>query len=573
MLSCMAGIPSSRDRAGTPGSLPRVHNFLETVLLMVVFVTVFTGVLFGLRYESYKPVVGSFSLRYIVVGLAPALVVLAVIGALLLRPTLLKRLPVIGGRVSMPLMVGGAASVLIVALVWASFVPESRLALALAAAVPALGLVFAARALARPHLLLCALPVSVVAAALLVVEAPLLARPPQARWGDDRIFASIHPMEAPFIGAGGRLRPSIDCEQMSAEFPRGAAVVTNRDGFRNSREFGPDSSGETRILSLGDSFSTGYAMPQDRFFGSVLEKNVRERMPLENIAVMNAEVSNPAYGLYYLQEYGLRYRPSIVLYGLSGNDLIQTEHFLGTQARFTMDAYGTMIVNADFDPKRPSPVIRLRDFAYPNAGPPSHRSGLSLVRGAGDRWLKHLGGLTGPAWLGSWVALRPRPAPMYSYAEPFEREDGKKRLIDGLSDLGLYYPSGATVVEDVYRQFFEVLEGLRRATQETGADFVLVMFPQRFQLQPRDWEVVCDRWSLDARDFDLTLPNRRIDAYCSEAGIRCLDLLPLMREKAGEHELYLPGGDMHFNSKGCRVAADITAAFVELLLAEPGALD
>jgi len=40
-----------------------------------------------------------------------------------------------------------------------------------------------------------------------------------------------------------------------------------------------------------------------------------------------------------------------------------------------------------------------------------------------------------------------------------------------------------------------------------------------------------------------------------------------MREAAEAAQLYLPGGDMHFNSAGTRIAAQITATRVQRLLA------
>jgi len=182
--------------------------------------------------------------------------------------------------------------------------------------VPALAGLGVARASAAPQVVLCVLPVAFFAAVLLVAEVPLLARPSPVRWGDDTMFAFIHPTRPPFIGPGGRLRANLACDQLSAEFPGGAEVFTNHEGFRNRREFTRVPGRETRILSMGDSFAAGYAMPQELFFGSQLEKAAQALMPNEDVAVMNAEVSNPAHGLYYLQTYGIQYRPRLVIFAL-----------------------------------------------------------------------------------------------------------------------------------------------------------------------------------------------------------------------------------------------------------------
>ncbi len=549
---------------------PRVHDFLEKVLLPVLFVVLFTGLLFGLRYESYNPLVGSFSSGYLAAGLGPAVLALALVCFFLLRSSWYQHVPKVDRSEKRSVLFGGSVLTLFAVLLWTAGIPERHLALALAIAVPAVGMLVVARAVGRPQLLLGSLPFAVVGAAILIVEVPLLVRPTPVRWGDDRLFAYLHPTRPPFMGAGGRLRANVDLDQMSAEFRRGAAVITNRDGFRNQRDFDHQPGDETRILSLGDSFSTGYAMPQDLFFGSLLERETQGLIPTRDVVVLNAEVSNPAHGLYYLQQYGVQYRPQVVLFGLSGNDLVQTEHFFGPRALFTFAGGGAVIQNPEFDRRRPSPIVRFRDFAYPVSARAPQSSGVFFLRRTRDRWLRHLGGFSIASWLGSGAAVDRRPVPMFSYAEVFEREDGRKRLIDGLSDLGLYYPPGATEVEGIYERFLAVLEGMRRVSEAAGAEFILVIFPQRFQLQPQDWQVMCEHWSLDSRDFELARPNRRLTKYCAEVGINCLDLLEPMREAAAEHELYLSGGDMHFNSVGCRLAADITAGSSRMYLCAAG---
>jgi hypothetical protein len=51
----------------------------------------------------------------------------------------------------------------------------------------------------------------------------------------------------------------------------------------------------------------------------------------------------------------------------------------------------------------------------------------------------------------------------------------------------------------------------------------------------------------------LTQANRRVAAACSDAGVECLDLLPAFRDET--RQTYLPLGDMHWNARGCALAA------------------
>ena len=61
-------------------------------------------------------------------------------------------------------------------------------------------------------------------------------------------------------------------------------------------------------------------MDKDRFLGSILESRWRKEFPGREVSVMNPEVSDPAYGLLYLQRYGIRYAPNFVLYSYVDND-------------------------------------------------------------------------------------------------------------------------------------------------------------------------------------------------------------------------------------------------------------
>ena len=98
-------------------------------------------------------------------------------------------------------------------------------------------------------------------------------------------------------------------------------MKTNSEGFRNDHEIPLVAKpGELRVLNLGDSFSVGYGVDQDRFIGSILESRWRREFPGREVSVMNAEVSDPAYGLLYLQRYGTRYAPDFVPYVYVDND-------------------------------------------------------------------------------------------------------------------------------------------------------------------------------------------------------------------------------------------------------------
>ena len=78
---------------------------------------------------------------------------------------------------------------------------------------------------------------------------------------------------------------------------------------------------------------------------------------------------------------------------------------------------------------------------------------------------------------------------------------------------------------------------------------------------PQDWQAEKRKWRLKEEDFDLKKLNNQIAKFCESNKIQYIDLLDgFKNETLDQHQqLYLPGGDMHFNEKGNKLAAEITA--------------
>jgi len=311
----------------------------------------------------------------------------------------------------------------------------------------------------------------IAAAGCLLFAAELVEHPfgtSLAVWGDESTFATLFPREPPFIGPGGRLRPGLDVRMRAPEYRQGARLVTNSAGFRNESEFAArPEAGVLRPLSLGDSFSTGFCADQEAFFGAMLEKLLNSSRPLGRVEIMNAEVSDPAYGLHYLQSHGMGYLPSVVIYGLSGNDMMQAEQFLGEDRLFRP--------NPGFDPAIGSAWSRFRDYAYPTAGDPDGSSP-RLASAFLTKLTRLLSSLAAHA-----EREAARPVAMPSYAEEYERADGRKRLIDAAANLGFHYRSGARTLEPFYRATFDLLTAMDRTARDKSASFLLVIHPSRLQ--------------------------------------------------------------------------------------------
>ncbi len=578
---------------------PRIERILRRGAEALFAALVLLGAPFVLGYRSADPAIGPWTLRYLAGVLAPFGVL--ALGAILLTVTGRRRgvapgggaragallrpreraglLPSTLGRLPGPVALLLAAASVVAAGVWALSISDEYVSvLMFLLAVPFLGLVWD-RAFGDVDPLVPSLILLVGGVALFGIELASLLLPGDAAggdrddrptrpvltlavWGDTSTFATLFPREAPFIGPGGRLRPNLDVRMRAPEYRNGARLVTNARGFRNEEEFAPEpAAGEIRILSLGDSFSTGFCADQRAFFGSVLQEALRERMPGRSVRVMNAEVSDPAYGLRYLQEHGMGYRPAVVLYGLSGNDIMQAEQFYGPDKLFALDARGRLVANPEFDPAVKSAWERYADFAYPAAGTPDHRPPGLLTEVLAK--LIRFRALSGLAILAAGDAAR--PADMPGYAGEIEKADGRKRLVDGAANLGFFYLGEAGPVERMYAAFEDLLPAIDRTAREGGARFVLLLHPQRYQVQPADWEAIRARWNLEEAAFDLRLMNDRIARLAEKHRIPLCDPVNAFAGAAREGSLYLPGGDTHYNRRGHRVAGRAAAACLEAL--------
>jgi len=394
---------------------------------------------------------------------------------------------------------------------------------------------------------------------------------PPVRWGGPRTFATLFPRSEPFLGEGGRLRPNLHLHMASSERLRGATVRTNSWGFRNADEFGlVPAAEELRVLSLGDSFSIGMQIDQDAFLGPRLESELARAGGAPPVRVLNAEVSDPAYGLHYLQRHGLAFQPGVVLYGLCANDMLQAALRFGPDRLFDLDPEGTLVANPGAPPG--PGVAAYGDVVYPavsaralaGADPSAWERGIAAVERK-LRWnARKLGGrLLRFELLRSLErdVVRTAPVPMFSYAGEAESADGHMRLLDGTANLAYFQVRTPAPVEEMYQKLFTLLRAMDRSVRAAGGRFVLVVHPQRFQVHAEDWRAIRDYWELDDADFDLEIYNDRLARFCRKSGLLCLDLLETFRLESKGRSLYLPRGDMHYNRRGHAVAARAIAGF------------
>lgn len=388
----------------------------------------------------------------------------------------------------------------------------------------------------------CVTPVLAVAAATIIAE--LLARsllPQPADYPDVRI------KDGPGLepNTGGYLLPGFS-GNVADGYGRTVPWTNNRQGFRSTAEFSQEPApGVLRIMSLGDSFTAGYRVGQGETYSDLIEQ--WSRTNVVSSEVMISLIENPATGLDYVKRMGIQWSPHLVLLGVTlGNDVLQDYVTLNP----TPLAYKKELLRYELpDASLRLPVarwLRLRQvdwfLSYHSRIYP-FLAGLARRRSVGEASL---------AWYGPT-------------AEP--------KLFDICLGLGMFLRQAPSIVEDAYSRHFEVLRGYQVFFREHGISFAVLLLPQRYQVQPEDWEATTERYALVEDAFDLDEPNRRLREFCNREGIALVDPTDGMRSAhvARPAQYYLPGGDMHWNSRGHRAWFEAAREQIRPVLEEAAA--
>ncbi len=313
----------------------------------------------------------------------------------------------------------------------------------------------------------------------------------------------------------------------------------NAAGFRSREETARvPPPGVFRILSMGDSFTAGYRVDQEATFSRLVEVALRkDGMPAE---VLIAEIEQPTTGLWWLLHGGFDWRPSLVVLGVTlGNDVAQTFFSVDPPGDYGIGIQGGHVAMERLDhptsiPDRPEYALRLP----PSSLEPGAPETLAPIR----RPLRLLDLLLGPA-----------PQPIFC----LRGASFPHALFDGTNGLGIFLASPPAEVEAALAKTERILGAYAAASRENGVGLLVVLFPQRFQVQEEDWAATVRAYGLRAAAFDLDGPNRRLSAYCAANSIACLDLAGPLRDARtrGGRSLYLPGGDMHWSAAGHAAAA------------------
>lgn len=121
----------------------------------------------------------------------------------------------------------------------------------------------------------------------------------------------------------------------------------------------------------------------------------------------------------------------------------------------------------------------------------------------------------------------------------------------------LYKPSSKDDMEKV----IPILKAIRYAAEEAGGRYVMIIHPDRTQVDERLRREIAKTYNVSEDDYDFDFPQKVLMSYCAASGTFCLNLLPGFRANAKQNDLYLVL-DGHYSVKGNQLAAAMINQFL-----------
>jgi hypothetical protein len=312
----------------------------------------------------------------------------------------------------------------------------------------------------------------------------------------------------------------------------------NASGFRHDQEVSQEPSPNVlRILSMGDSFVAGYRVGQEETFSFLLEQWINQKLGESEVLV--SEIEEPITGLYYLSKSGLVFHPHIVLMGITiGNDL--------TQSYIALDPRGGYILkmdNGNVTIEKTAGSIGVSSFENYEIPelyfqmPSKLETEIINIKNYFKKYRLIRRLYQDSEGIMSWYQKQHRP-----------------KLFDMTNGLAMFLTPLPPMVEEAYERLFKIIIATQMLCNQHHIVFAVELFPQRFQVQPRDWDNAMEKYSLRKSGFDLMEPNRKIREFCREHKIILIDPTEAMAQRfalTGKN-MYLPDGDMHWSREGHR---------------------
>ena len=298
-----------------------------------------------------------------------------------------------------------------------------------------------------------------------------------------------------------RLIPNSMFEFKTTEFSY--TVHTNSIGFRDSKHTVGKPSGVKRILILGDSFTYGPGIEQNKLYPKLLENllnNTTSRFTYETLTMACGGYGVEHY-LAILENIGLQYEPDLVILAIYVDNDVTDRLVIGAEEAKSERSFKN-------------------DFLYPINNWLEERShAFVFVRERLDY----------PLWK---VGLRP-----YYFPQVFWK------------DIPLH-------LKNDWQRTFNVLKTMQRLCDKEKILVVAFLIPTCYQVHEEIWKKFISVYDIDLSKVDLELPQKLYSDFFQQNDFYYLDLLDEFRKMALESLLYFPI-DRHWNELGHELCTEM----------------
>jgi hypothetical protein len=300
--------------------------------------------------------------------------------------------------------------------------------------------------------------------------------------------------------------------------------VLNSKSFRTREYSVAKPPGNFRIITLGDSFTfASGGTPYIDHWTTRLEHGVSGATP-GRVEVLNLGVSGVGlqFELRLWQLEGRHLEPDLVIVGLFvGNDFMDDAGRAATA--MSENSLSNQMADAIFIVRAVRNLSRLYSGVVRQSGMKPHGAGKSFNGGnnkAGPR-----GGYELVEYREAYDPMKP------SFTEDRYVEIEAERMEICLRDKREHF-------ETLFDRVRRTLTDIRNQVAVTGADFMVMIIPDEYQVNPEVTAAVLAKSNRTLADYELNLPQRRLAEFFEEEGIEYLDLLPAFISSSGDRPLY-----------------------------------
>lgn len=321
---------------------------------------------------------------------------------------------------------------------------------------------------------------------------------------------------------GWRLRPNISMEFVTREFS--TVVKTNSLGFRDDEfpaRFGKSTS--INVVFVGDSFTFGWGVNAEDSYPEILKSLWKEKHSSRDFRVFNLGI--PGLGLEQeaalVEKFIDELRPRLIIVQTWPLDW----DILNSDGMAVRDHY---LISRSSIASMPLLLLHARIFLY------SHCVIFSLA----SKTLATFGTL-------------------------LKRKLGRGTYLSDGFGLNVFlkgrYPDN---IAEAQKRAFAAIKRMKNLAKEKGANLVLVIVPEVFQVYPEESAAWTEVLGISG-EMDIERPNRELAKFCTENRICFLDLLdPFRRQAARNPERLYYSLDPHWNRPGHRLAARVIDSFL-----------